>query len=86
MKNGDKQVTNTLTLLEAYSLLSRNECRVLRKMAEGKSNRQIARELFISKKTVENHICNIGCVLNKKGKGLVRAWIDKEQARFLHPK
>jgi len=61
--------------LEAYSLLGRSECRVLKKMAEGKSNRQIASELFISLKTVENHITNIGRKLKIKGRGSLRKWL-----------
>jgi len=51
-------------------------------MAEGKSNQQIADELFVSKKTVENHIFKIGKALNMNGKNRVRRWINKERARF----
>jgi len=72
--------------MEAYSRLSRRESEVLKKLMEGKANRQIASELFISPKTVENHICNIGRTLNMKGKGRVRAWVNQEKARFQHPK
>jgi len=72
--------------MEAYRRLSRRECEVLKKLMEGKTNRQIASEFFISKKTVKNHIGNIGEELDLKGKGRVRAWINKERARFLHPK
>lgn len=72
----DNQRANPkLTLLEAYSLLSRSECRVLKKMAEGKTNSQIAEELFISLKTVENHITNIGNKLQIKGWGKLRKWL-----------
>ena len=58
----------------------------MKKMAEGKPNSQIASELFISPKTVENHICNIGKTLGLKGKGRVREWINEELAHFLHLK
>jgi len=71
------QPTNTPTLLEAYSVLSRSECRVLKKMAKGKSNGQFAYELFISKKTVENHITNIGNKLRLNGSRRVRKWLQK---------
>jgi DNA-binding NarL/FixJ family response regulator len=70
------QPTRKLTLLEAYSLLGSSECRVLKKMAEGKSNRQISEELFISLKTVENHITNIGNKLQIKGWGRLRKWLQ----------
>ena len=39
--------------------LSAREVGVLRLMAEGKRNREIAKELFISERTVGNHITNI---------------------------
>lgn len=39
--------------------LSNRELTVLRLMAEGKRNREIAKELFISERTVGNHITNI---------------------------
>ena len=47
-------------------------------MAEGKSNRQIAGELYISLKTVERHITNIGNTLGRKGRGRVRVWLENE--------
>ena len=39
--------------------LSNRELGVLRLMAEGKRNREIAKDLFISERTVGNHITNI---------------------------
>ena len=42
--------------------LSPREVEVLRLISSGKSNREIARELFLSEKTVENHVTSI---LNK---------------------
>jgi len=80
--DNQSSTSNSISLLQAYSVLSRSECRVLKKMAEGKSNQQIAEELFVSKKTVENHIFKIGRSLNLKGKNRVRVWIKQERARF----
>lgn len=75
------QLTNnsSLTLLEAYKRLSSRECEVLVKIEEGKSCPQIADELFLSKKTVENHITNIGKKLNQKGRGNLRKWIRSQK-------
>ena len=43
----------------AFSDLSTREVEVLRELATGKRNRQIADALFISEKTVKNHISSI---------------------------
>lgn len=40
-------------------LLTRREMQVLRGIVDGKSNREIAQELFLSEKTVKNHITNL---------------------------
>lgn len=40
-------------------LLTRRECEVLQLLADGKSNRGISEHLFISEKTVKNHVSNI---------------------------
>jgi two-component system, NarL family, response regulator DegU len=40
-------------------ILTRRECEVLQLMTDGRSNRSIGEELFISEKTVKNHVSNI---------------------------
>ena len=40
-------------------ILTRRECEVLQLMTDGKSNRSIGETLFISEKTVKNHVSNI---------------------------
>ncbi|MDI3543301.1 MAG: two-component system, NarL family, response regulator DegU [Candidatus Atribacteria bacterium] len=45
-------------------LLSEREKEVLREIAKGKNNKAIAEELFISEKTVKNHLTNILTKLN----------------------
>ncbi|WP_412889061.1 response regulator [Bacillus sp. 1P06AnD] len=40
-------------------LLTRRECEVLQLLADGQSNRVIGETLFISEKTVKNHVSNI---------------------------
>lgn len=40
-------------------MLTRRECEVLQLMTDGKSNRAIGEDLFISEKTVKNHVSNI---------------------------
>ncbi|MDY0408925.1 response regulator [Virgibacillus soli] len=40
-------------------ILTKRECQVLQLIAEGKSNRAVAESLYISEKTVKNHVSNI---------------------------
>ncbi|MGA4718532.1 response regulator [Fictibacillus nanhaiensis] len=40
-------------------ILTRRECEVLQLLADGRSNRTIGEELYISEKTVKNHVSNI---------------------------
>ncbi|MEN2467460.1 response regulator transcription factor [Ornithinibacillus sp. JPR2-1] len=40
-------------------LLTKRECEVLQLLADGKSNRAVAEALYISEKTVKNHVSNI---------------------------
>lgn len=42
-----------------FHLLTRRECEVLQLLADGQSNRTIGETLFISEKTVKNHVSNI---------------------------
>jgi two-component system response regulator DegU len=42
-----------------FHLLTKRECEVLQLLTDGKSNRAIGEALFISEKTVKNHVSNI---------------------------
>lgn len=63
-------------------LLTKRECEVLQLMSEGKSNRAVAETLYISEKTVKNHVSNI---LQKMGandrtqavvSAIKKGWVD----------
>jgi len=45
--------------VEALARLTRREMELLRLLAQGRRNREIAQTLFISEKTVRNHVSNI---------------------------
>lgn len=40
-------------------LLTKRECQILQLLAEGNSNRAVSEQLYISEKTVKNHVSNI---------------------------
>lgn len=50
---------NTLTIDEKLSMLSKRELQVAHKIMEGLPNKLIARQLFISERTVKFHCANI---------------------------
>ena len=65
-----------------YHLLTRRECEVLQLLAEGKSNRRIGETLFISEKTVKNHVSNILQKMNCEDRtqavveAIKRGWVE----------
>lgn len=61
-KKGEEYTVNELSVKYVHadeSPLTRREAEVLRLMAEGKSNRAIGEFLYISEKTVKNHVSSI---------------------------
>lgn len=65
-----------------YHILTRRECEVLQLLAEGKSNKKIGEALFISEKTVKNHVSNILQKMNCKDRtqavveAIKKGWVD----------
>ncbi|MFZ9518566.1 MAG: response regulator transcription factor, partial [Ilumatobacteraceae bacterium] len=53
---------------EVDQLLSEPERDILKRVAEGKSNKTIAGELFTSEKTVERHLSSTYAKLNLEGR------------------
>jgi DNA-binding NarL/FixJ family response regulator len=51
--------TQTANMADLLSTLTDREMEVLRLVASGKRNKEIADELFLSEKTVKNHLSNI---------------------------
>lgn len=50
---------NGVEYRQPLHLLTKRECQVLQLLADGKSNRAVAETLYISEKTVKNHVSNI---------------------------
>lgn len=57
--HGGSGYVQTVEIRRPLHLLTRRECEVLQMLADGKSNRGIGESLFISEKTVKNHVSNI---------------------------
>lgn len=53
------QTLKAIEYRKPLHLLTRRECEVLQLLADGKSNRGVAESLYISEKTVKNHVSNI---------------------------
>lgn len=70
------QPTNRV-FINALLKLSAREGEILQKTAEGKTSRQIAEELFVSVRTVENTRLRICKKLNLTGRGALKKWIKK---------
>jgi DNA-binding NarL/FixJ family response regulator len=66
---------------EARAELTERESEVLRLIAEGKENAQIAEQLFISIQTVKNHVSNILAKLEVENR--VQAAVQAVQRRLL---
>ncbi|MGM0890669.1 MAG: response regulator [Bacillota bacterium] len=60
----DRDSVNAVEIRRPHHLLTRRECEVLQLLADGKSNRAIGETIYISDKTVKNHVSNILQKLN----------------------
>jgi DNA-binding NarL/FixJ family response regulator len=54
--------------------LSTRELEVLLLVASGKTNKVIARELFVSEKTIDRHVSNIFAKLDVPSRAAATAW------------
>ena len=59
--------------------LTRREIEVARLVTAGKSNREIAAELFLSEKTVETHLSNVFTKLGVTSRAAVAAVLARHQ-------
>ncbi len=59
------------------SQLNENERKILLLIAEGKTNREIATEIYLSDKTVKNYVSNILSKLNMKRRSEAAAYIAR---------
>jgi predicted ATPase/DNA-binding NarL/FixJ family response regulator len=67
---------------EGVPSLSPRELEVAKLVAGGKTNRQIAAEIFLSEKTVESHLSNIFAKLGVRSRSAVAAEVAREGAEL----
>jgi DNA-binding NarL/FixJ family response regulator len=70
MKSGDVEKKHPLTI---------REIEVIKLIAEGLTNKEIAQKLFISEKTVKNHITNILRKLGLRDRTQAALWAIKKK-------
>jgi DNA-binding CsgD family transcriptional regulator/tetratricopeptide (TPR) repeat protein len=63
--------------------LSRREMELAALVARGLKNRQIAQELVLSERTIENHVRNILKKLNLSSRSEIAAWVEGQRAQEL---
>lgn len=64
---------------DELSLLSEQEQRILDLIADGKTNKEIAQEVFLSDKTVKNYVSSILSKLNLRRRSEVAAFIARKR-------
>lgn len=64
------------THTQALLRLSRREGEVLKLVIEGKTTSEIANNLHLSVRTIENHRYRICKKLNLRGRGALKRWIE----------
>jgi DNA-binding NarL/FixJ family response regulator len=62
---------------DKQSQLTENEFKILRLIAEGKTNREIAAEIYLSDKTVKNYVSSILSKLNLRRRSEAAAYIAR---------
>ncbi|HEX6594291.1 MAG TPA: response regulator transcription factor [Bacillota bacterium] len=81
-KNVTSVADSRIEYRKPLHVLTKRECEVLQLLADGKSNRAVADALYISEKTVKNHVSNILQKMNVKDRtqavvlAIRKGWVD----------
>jgi DNA-binding NarL/FixJ family response regulator len=70
---------------DELAALSEQEKKILGRIAEGKTNKEIAEEVFLSDKTVKNYVSSILSKLNLRRRSQAAAFIAERRAKTLDP-
>ncbi|MBI5284683.1 MAG: response regulator transcription factor [Chloroflexi bacterium] len=69
---------------DELSQLSGQEQRILGLIAEGKTNKEIATEIYLSHKTVKNYVSSILSKLNLRRRSEAAAFVARHTSRYAH--
>jgi non-specific serine/threonine protein kinase len=61
------------------SPITRREREIAELIAAGMSNREIARKLFLSERTVDNHVQHLFNKLNFHSRAQIAAWVERQR-------
>jgi len=70
-----RPVTRNSIRSGSESLVTRRELEIAQMITAGHSNREIARKLFLSERTVDNHVQHLLNKLNFHSRTQIAAWI-----------
>lgn len=59
--------------------ITRRELEIAQLIAAGMSNREIARKLFLSERTVDNHVQHLFNKLNFHSRAQIAAWVERQR-------
>ena len=74
-----KQRSGEPGVVDRYETLSDREREVFQLIAEGKTNKEIAAEVFLSDKTVKNYVSSILSKLNLERRAQAAAFVAKHR-------
>ncbi len=73
-----RQVTRSMIRPGPASPITRRELEIAQLITAGLSNKEIARKLFLSERTVDNHVQHLLNKLNFHSRAQIAAWVERQ--------
>lgn len=73
-----RQVARSTVRSGPASPITRRELEIAQLIAGGLSNKEIARKLFLSERTVDNHVQHLLNKLNFHSRAQIAAWVERQ--------
>jgi len=74
-----RQATRTIIGPGPASPITRRELEIAQLITVGLSNKEIARKLFLSERTVDNHVQHLLNKLNFHSRAQISAWVERQR-------